>query len=582
MLIINTMFFFVLFNAFSLIVGSEIVYAPTHEPSQIVKLSHEIKRLPTANKQLSQAISKKISDPNFLSNLDYEHEKKPNRYRQEFFALIKEAEDLLYKNQIHLQKGNDLLASSENENCNDISAEAIHLKHRLSKLQVRHDELHNLFSFITSHKEMMKHLNQDTVSPQSPWTIHFSDLTKSSFDFSEKIRRKESFIPTQVEDLSRKVLFILTHGTFGKMTTSFYDSYNPEDQNYRHIKYFASWYATVHKVAVDLVLFKWTGSLWDTPRFNAAEELKKYVDADYPEVPLVLIAHSHGCNIHNKFSQITKNSIELMIHLACPKRDPKEEKYYQPMNFKQLLYFHGKADRIEPAGRLTTGKALLGVSAMVGGIASLYVAHTFSPASIFFRNRSAGMAIIEKLLGPNAPFSQENVAKILPHVLPFLNEKGWGIIEFFADEKKTDVISKLSPKALSGLMGIGTLQILATKKVVPTLISENYFAPQDNAVVIGLKTKINGISLGHSQLIDVLKYLPDILENISTNYQKEALKSFTAQLDIQDPAANKKYEESLGLFNLTFSNVKVANDKHIPANQLPLHLQQIKPTSSID
>ena len=125
-----------------------------------------------------------------------------------------------------------------------------------------------------------------------------------------------------------------------------------DDQNFRHIKRFATWISTVRKMNLELISFKWTGALGDDAKQNAAANLDRVLSVDgYKDAHKVMIGHSHGCNVINNLSRYKSfetNPIEMIIALACPVIRDEE---YKPKNYKMLLYFYSDSDVIIAAGR---------------------------------------------------------------------------------------------------------------------------------------------------------------------------------------------------------------------------------------
>jgi hypothetical protein len=569
MFAINTLFFLILNLSFT-IIGNEL-----NQNSQLIKLNHELKKLPFANKKLAKDISDKLAQPEFstrISNTDEES------YRQTFCGLLTQSEDLLFNTNLKLQQAKKLLSDTQqNSNCNNESSDTKELRRKVGLLQLRYDELNNIFSTALTHPNVQKQFHPDVIKFTQGWILQKSNLTKSFADFSVKVRRKEAFSPIDA-DPHKKTLMILTHGTFGKKTMSFYDGFNLDNQNFRHIKHFASWYADLHKTNLDLVSFKWTGSLFDTPRFAAAGKLEEYVSQNYAGVPLVLMAHSHGCNVHNSFSQITKNPIELMVHLACPKREPWEEDKYHPMQFKNLIYFHAKSDAVEPLGRinlkkvgLIAGAGTLALTAYMLDYNRIYREKVFA-----FQRLFPNIEYIDKLIEEGKFDEWHNVRLKAWKEAALIYPKEYEEVKFYELARKNPV-PRFPLK-----VGSGIATVAASHQISSTLTKYNYFAPQDDAIVIGLKTKINRSTLGHSEVIDVVKYLPTIMEHISTHHGSEALKSFKADLNIQDPAFNKRYGDATSLMAINIANVKTESGKHILPKELPLHLKQKQSVDAID
>lgn len=147
------------------------------------------------------------------------------------------------------------------------------------------------------------------------------------------------------------IVFIVVHGTFGRTTDSYFVDENKteESNNFRHIKYFASYYSTYKNKKLELLSYKWSGFASNTARTNAAKILSNflhYMNYD-TTAEIVTLSHSHGANLLNIVSRSIKKPIELMIHFACPR---KTEYEYQPANYRMLIYIFSDMDFIAHVG----------------------------------------------------------------------------------------------------------------------------------------------------------------------------------------------------------------------------------------
>lgn len=341
------------------------------------------------------------------------------------------------------------------------------------------------------------------------------------------IRKKESYIPSNASP-DDKLIAILTHGTWGKATPSFYHPKTEENQNYRHLKRFVSWYAYANKKAVDLISFRWSGRLSDEARIASAQELNKYIKENYfSGRPLLLVAHSHGCNVHNHFSQLTKNPIELMVHFACPMRHDQPE--YRPKNFKQLIYFHSGADIVEPLGRIPEQKL---------------------------------SSLKEVVTEPIKEYCQ-----ILPVVVFAYQANKFLFNKILSEPSMSDAWPTFGSMMKGILVGTAVGICRESKERISfkkreILDEKNFFPEQDNSIVIGLNTSINNQRPDHSGVIDVAQYLPEIITKIFREYPAHAVHSFTADLAIKGNGKHTDLSDDC----IKLSNLKVSKMFHeIPA-----------------
>lgn len=414
-----------------------------------------------------------LSDSDLMNKLQLLKKNKEPKERKLLLNRLHIAYDVIQHGNNLLKKINDLNAGDPPSNW-DRYCDVTEFSNQLA-------EYTSLVDNLVNRPPVQSCLWSDSISARKWMCLEF-DVTRSSFDFDEKVRKKETFIPEDLLNPDDTILMVVTHGTFGKLTRSFVHDL---DANYRSIKRFATWYATKEKSKVDLVSMKWSGSLFDTPRFNAAQELNDYIEKNYPNSRKVFIAHSHGCNLHNKYSHMTKKPIELMINVSCPKRRRHEEPHYQPTNYKKLIYFRAPSDWTESLGRCPKNGPL-GIIATVGtGLATLKLGHSLATGAI----------------------SVLNVPALL---------------------------------ALAGVYGAAHISSVAgpilLRNMVRRLKEDYKFIPEaDEAIVIGLRIVVNDESLGHSGAMDAMRYLPELMEKFEQELPGESAHGFRADLYIQDP-----------------------------------------------
>lgn len=396
------------------------------------------------NQNLENEILSFLSDSGFSENI-----KNDLVYKQNLVKVLNRVQDSIVNTPTNCKIAKDIIRKYQTKsNNNNLPQKLLILGNDRKILKRENKSLADLYYGVMQRPELKQIFYPDTIDPMRNWQLLEFRPTNSYLDGSVLTRRKEFFKYSDELNDSEKFLMIITHGTFGKMTPSFVDDLNPQMQNYRHIKRFATWFGIEHKKNIDLVSFKWSGKLFDSARFAAAEVLNSYVTSHYPNIPLVLLAHSHGCNIHNKFSQLTSNPIELMIHLACPKREPSEEPDYEPKNFNQLVYFHAKNDVVEPAGRLDKYKVALGVGAVGASLMGVYFIYKLNQqiafdaqlrshcsdikywADRFFRNKNNYEQITSLIKNEHVPLKDKAILRELktvfekttPSVIPGYDE----------------------------------------------------------------------------------------------------------------------------------------------------------------
>lgn len=120
-------------------------------------------------------------------------------------------------------------------------------------------------------------------SPKGTWSRicarHLNQVLGKPLDPETFIRKALYFVPegTSQQDV-KPIVFVVTHGTFGSQTPSYYKDYAqfPENmaispQNFRHIERFATRYATEHKRPLTLLSFRWSGDLDNDERLAAGK-----------------------------------------------------------------------------------------------------------------------------------------------------------------------------------------------------------------------------------------------------------------------------------------------------------------------
>ena len=174
--------------------------------------------------------------------------------------------------------------------------------------------------------EVDNSLVDDIVKP-TRWLINPINPTpetlKKDFINSNKveyIRKRQYYRPALVKDNQALIVFIVVHGTWQQACAKFFQDVSQDVKElnglvYNHIKKLAAFYATAKMKNLELLSLKWKGGLWDGCRTDGSAFLKQLIDdtKSYRDAELVLLGHSHGCNVINDFSN--RLSIEKPIAL---------------------------------------------------------------------------------------------------------------------------------------------------------------------------------------------------------------------------------------------------------------------------
>ncbi len=199
----------------------------------------------------------------------------------------------------------------------------------------------------------MKLADEDVTYPSCWKTVQRDDFVNEGMPSGTKIRRIDRCTFSESKKTLGRIVWVVIHGTWAQDWAAFYSSESDESQIYRHIKRTAASYARSRGKELDLVSFKWTGDLSDSARLDAAKALEIYFNnimiLENQDIEIVILCHSHGCNIGNNLTQFLEKPIHMLIYLACP---PREEKRYQAKNFQTLIYFYSDDDWIAKIGQL--------------------------------------------------------------------------------------------------------------------------------------------------------------------------------------------------------------------------------------
>jgi len=191
--------------------------------------------------------------------------------------------------------------------------------------------------------------------------------------------------------------------------------------------------------------------------------------------------------------------IDLIVHFACPMRST--EAMYQPVNFKKLIHFYSPeivtGDYVEPAGRIKEDDIAFYLKKNL----SLYGAYKI--ADQFTCNQIAN-----------------------------------AIYTVFQESVKADA-----------------------QKIASLANLDNYFAPHDNAIVIGLKTRLQGKAPVHGDVTNVSQLLPELLTKLYKEYPAHVAHSFRANLNIHGDNQHKYNSHD----PIELSNLQVAADHKLPA-----------------
>lgn len=215
------------------------------------------------------------------------------------------------------------------------------------------------------------------------------------------------YLYTPEDQSEGHTVFVVIHGSCyirpdhvsGPTNPAYFDPHCQHDQNFRNIMRFAAHYAQKHKTSVDLISFKWSGLIDETVRKVTALSLTRYLEKHYPQTPVILLSHSHGCTVANLVSQFISRPIKLMIQFAGPVRspqlkaakDPLEITYKlsnlysdaTPANFETLVYFYSTSDLVAACAALKKTDLLAALANTVGlGTYTLYKHATSKPPTV--------------------------------------------------------------------------------------------------------------------------------------------------------------------------------------------------------
>ncbi|MFA6065733.1 MAG: hypothetical protein WC707_00965 [Candidatus Babeliaceae bacterium] len=294
-----------------------------------------------------------------------------------------------------------------------------------------------------------------------------------------EICRRYSYTPESVKQIGNIALIIANHGTWGRETKAFFDDFDESDQGYRHIKRFASWYATCNKIMSELISIKWSGFRTDEARIRGAEFLLEYLNKtpEYKNVDLVIINHSHGCNLAHYFSQIWKGkAIKLIVDFACPERP---EKVYKPENVEQVIH-HTSHDFVARIGSVPEGQGL-------------------------------------KFVKKHFPFAAAVTTGIILHIVPGVDKKIAMAVN--------NVVLATAPNSIKDAIDIAKL--IRSKK-------NNALKPQSKKIIVGLDVRDNDYAPSHTTIIKIARFLPEIITQLQNEHIDNYAKSGSFHLNVTD------------------------------------------------
>lgn len=166
---------------------------------------------------------------------------------------------------------------------------------------------------------------------------------------------RDSIEPHAVEPSTVPFVWILVHGTWGHRTPSFFDETN---KNFKEIR--ACIKQRVRGKNALLLSYRWSGENTVRARKKGARQLMEclaHMELLRQDIPLAIVAHSHGCNLSSRFSRLLEKkgsaSIATLLYFACPRRP---EQRFQPQGFDNLVYFWGPGDLIASLGSISWDK----------------------------------------------------------------------------------------------------------------------------------------------------------------------------------------------------------------------------------
>ncbi len=352
-------------------------------------------------------------------------------------------------------------------------------------------------------------------------------------DFASTIMRLRGcfeYIPQDIQtDDNKPIIMVVIHGTgisdlilMPRDSTPALDTsgprnndfFHPDNYTFKNILSFGRWYADKHNKKIHVLSIEWSGQSLSTTRLLVALCITMYLQNNYPTSDVILLSHSHGCNIANIVTRWLINNKVTLIHFGCPVREaeavketivesPYYNKYtgtilsqylkvndivdYTPINFQKLIYFFSTSDYIAPFGAIN--EVTLGTGVVV----------------------HKGINLVDTTTGNMTP-------KVIKYGAQGVN-----------------------------LVTTATIAVASSKKAYT-------FSKQPGKVVIGLRTQIDGVDTDHSNIILGTALLPDILTQLEERYPCNSALSSSFDINF-DTVTNQKMrlssEETLAGNNKT-------------------------------
>jgi len=360
-----------------------------------------------------------------------------------------------------------------------------------------------------------------------------------SYDDKYQIRTRDVYISNEEEWQSGQnaLVFVVIHGTgfdneSGPNNIHYWNSGEKMDNSvfsFYNLMVYASSEARKRSKNLELLSLKWTGKNNDADRREAAIFLVNYIWEYYSDSEIGIIAHSHGCNVANLFSQVIGRPISLLIYFSCPVRekpckevsiekvknfissiDPKKflsatwdvsnflfkglEFFddYTPGIFDQLFFFFAPNDKIAMLGAANRWKhSLTGLQA---GYYLFKLGSWLTPTGIKLK---LGSGIVQyggaAMLAKSAP------------LMNLLSKISW--IRAFGSYLSHG-ISKIGFKKLFYLLNLST-----ARGLIDQIMNSNNFHNQANRRMNGICSTLNNTGSGH-QTVDLAPFLRRIFTGI--------------------------------------------------------------------
>ena len=319
-------------------------------------------------------------------------------------------------------------------------------------------------------------------------------------------------------------------------------------ENFKHFHRFAEELGKRKGAAVEILSMAWAGFNTDESRENGGELSSKYINLipKYKNAKIYIASHSHGCNVANYMTHFMEhNPIQMLIHFAYPVR--KNQPKFIPKHFKKLIYFHSKGDPVVNGAQVQGGKLVKTIkenAVAISAAATTVAATAIMVHKLGSRQETITIdSIIEEVV---KQANNGNMKRAKELLLLTANYSRPIIVNGEIDHLKTFFLKNRIDSTKILVQSVPTLMFAAAnafrlKPILGVAARKDKLKPQAGKIIAGFDITYKGKKPDHSETINVVEYLPEIIFKTENKYPLHYLNSSLFKLDIT--AAELKAED---------------------------------------